>query len=342
LVIRSSLIDGIRRVRSAPVIVACAFAVTLLTALPLSVALREAIRTNFGNSLAAEQALRGVNYEWWTEFERSSGFLATFTTKIIGFAAVLDNISTFLDRQRRPATIVWLGAAYILLWLFLTGGILDRYARNRPTRAHEFFAACGMYFPRFLRLVVVMGVCYYVLFRYVHQWLFSDLYQRVTRNLTQERTAFLIRVTLYLVFGALLVVTNVAFDYVKVRVVIEDRRSVIGALGAGIRFVRRNAAPVFGLYLANGLIFVIVIALYAVVAPGAERSGLMLWLGFAVSQVYLLARLWARLVFLASETALFQSRLAHIGYAASPAVRLPEPPIVEQYVGMTSPPPQQP
>src|SRR5262245_54719611 len=135
----SAFIDGMRRVRSAPTVLACVFLVTLLTALPLSAGLREAIRTSFGNSLAAEQALRSVNYQWWTEFDRSSGFLASFTTKIIGFAAVLDNISTLLDRQRRPAAILWLGVAYMLLWLFLSGGIVDRYARNRPTRAHEFF-----------------------------------------------------------------------------------------------------------------------------------------------------------------------------------------------------------
>jgi hypothetical protein len=53
-------------------------------------------------------------------------------------------------------------------------------------------------------------------------------------------------------------------------------------------------------------------------------------LGFIVSQIYVAARLWARLVFLASQTALFQSRLAHAGYIASAPVARPEPPIVEQ------------
>jgi hypothetical protein len=335
---RAALLDGIRRVRRAPVVLVCVFLVTFLTALPLTAALRDAVRTSFGNSLAAEQALRGVNYVWWTEFERSSGFLATFSTKIIGFAAVLDNISTLLDRQARPAAIVWLGVVYAGLWLFLSGGILDRYARNRQTGAHEFFAACGMYFPRFLRLAVVMAASYYLLFRYVHQWLFTLLYQKLTRDLTEERTAFLLRLTLYLFFGAMLIVANVFFDYAKLRTVVEDRRSMVGALGAGIRFVRRNAVSVFGLYLLNGLVFIVVLALYAIMAPGAGRSGFTLWLGFAVSQLYLLARLWARLVFFGSEISLFQGRLARIGYVANPAERLPEPPIVEHYVGTTPPP----
>jgi hypothetical protein len=313
-----ALANGIRRVNKAPAILGCVFIVTLLTALPFSLVLRETLRVHLGNSLAADEAARGVNYEWWTEFSaQSTGIARTFTTTIIGFAAVLDNLSTFLDNGSRPAAILWLGGAYLVLWLFLSGGIIDRYARNRPTRSHEFFAACGVYFVRFLRLAPMMALTYYVLFRYVHGWIFDDLYERLTRDLTVERTAFMWRVSLYALFGLPLVVANVIFDYAKVRAVVEDRHSMIGAVLAGVRFVRRNAGGVAALYFMDGLLFVVVIAIYALVAPGAGNPGLRLWLGLMVSQLYLLARLWVRLVFSASEVSLFQSRLAHDGYVAN-------------------------
>ena len=48
-------------------------------------------------------------------------------------------------------------ATYLLVWIFLSGGVLDRYARQRPTRAHGFFAAAGVFFWRFLRLGLVAG-----------------------------------------------------------------------------------------------------------------------------------------------------------------------------------------
>jgi hypothetical protein len=54
-----------------------------------------------------------------------------------------------------------------------------------------------------------------------------------------------------------------------------------------------------------------------------------LWLGFVVSQIYVLARLALKLQFLASETALFQSRLAHASYAAGPVPMWPESPSAE-------------
>jgi hypothetical protein len=54
-----------------------------------------------------------------------------------------------------------------------------------------------------------------------------------------------------------------------------------------------------------------------------------MWLSFLLGQLYVLGRLWVKLVFWASETALFQSRLAHAGYVAAPVAVWPDAPIVE-------------
>ena len=329
----AALLDGVRRVNRAPVILVCVALVTLLTALPLTIVLRDSLRAHMGNSLMADEALRGANFQWWSEYSAAQpvdGLTRTFSTSIIGFAVVLDNVSTLLDRGRRPAGVLMLGAAYLLVWLFLAGGILDRYARRRPTRAHEFFSACGVYFIRFLRLAPIIGITYYALFAYVHPWLFDGLYGRITHDLAAERTAFFWRLGFYLLFGLLLVGANLVFDYAKVRAVVEDRRSMIGAVSAGARFVRRNLGAVAALYLMDALLFVLVVALYGLVAPGAGGGGALLWLGLLVSQLYVVARLWVRLVFFASSVALFQGRLAHAGYVAGAAFPQPEPPIVEQ------------
>jgi hypothetical protein len=326
--------DGITKVGKAPVILACVFVATLVAALPFSILMRDSIAGHLGNSMAAVEAARGLNYQWLAEYRAQAGEIGkTLRGTVIGFAAVLDNLSTLVDNEDRPPAILWLGAAYLLLWLFLAGGILDRYARNRPTRSYEFFSACGVYFGRFLRLAPIIAATYYALFVVVHPILFKQIYGSLTRDVTVERTAFLYRLALYVIFGGLLVAANVIFDYAKVRAVVEDRRSMIGALTASARFIRRNFSAVAALYVTNGLIFVTVLVIYAMVAPGMGRTAMSVWLGFVVSQLYLLARLWARLVFSASEIALFQGRLAHTGYVANAPVRLSEPPIVEQVVG---------
>jgi hypothetical protein len=76
-------------------------------------------------------------------------------------------------------------------------------------------------------------------------------------------------------------------------------------------------------------LFLVVVLAYAAVAPGAGRAGPMMWVGFGIGQLYVAARLWIKLVFWASETALFQSRLAHVGYTAAPAPSWPESPAAE-------------
>jgi hypothetical protein len=129
--------------------------------------------------------------------------------------------------------------------------------RRRPLRAAAdvgtaaFFAACGVFFWRFLRLGVLAALAYAFLFLVVHGWLFDDLFPAVTRDLASERTAFAWRLLLYAMFLVLLGGVIVVFDYARVRAVVEDRRSMVGALGAGARFVRRHLGSAAALFALN-------------------------------------------------------------------------------------------
>jgi hypothetical protein len=322
--------DGIRRVASAPGIVIGVWLMTTLISLPLALSLRVELMNHLGSSLAAESAAQGVNYEWMQEFaDQATGLGTTFRPTIIGFAAVLDNLSGFMDRVSRPVVVIGAAGTYIVLWLFLAGGIIDRYARDRATGAHGFFSASGGFFFRFVRLAIVMAAVYGLLFGFLHPWMFDRVYTRLIRNINVERTAFVIRASLYLVFGLLLAAANMIFDYAKVRAVVEDRRSALGALSAALHFVRRNASAAVGVYALNVALFGMTLAVYAVLAPRAGGSGWLMWVGFAIGQMYVLLRLCVKLIFWASETSLFQSRLAHAGYVATPAPTWPDSPIAE-------------
>jgi hypothetical protein len=325
-----SLFEGWKRVRSAPALLLGVYVVTIVIAVPLAITMRGLLQTHLGPSLAAEGAAEGVNYDWWQEFSsQATGIGTTFTPTIIGFAATLNTISSLLDGQRAVAPIAGALALYLAAWTFLSGGMIDRYARQRPLGTVGFFAACGGHFFRLLRLAVVAGAVYWWLFAYVHQWLFLEWFVDRTGVLSNERAVFVWRVALYAVFGLMLVIVNVMFDYAKIRIVVEDRRSALGALSAAIRFVSRHAGRVAGLYALNGCLFLLVIAAWALIDPRARGGGLTLLLTFLAAQCYLLARLALKLQFLASQTALFQSSLAHAGYVATPAAVWPESPSAE-------------
>jgi hypothetical protein len=325
--------DGIRRVAGAPLILAGVWLMTTLVSLPLTLAMRGEITNHLGASLAAETAASGVNYEWMQEFaDQATGLGTTLKPTILGFGAVLDNLSAFIDNTSRPVVIVGAAGAYIVLWLFVAGGIIDRYARDRPTGTHGFFSASGVFFFRFFRLAIVMFAVYGLLFGYLHPWLFDRVYPRLIREVNVERTAFFIRAGLYLVFGFVLVACNLAFDYAKVRAVVEDRRSALGALGSALHFIRRNLTAVTTVYVLNVVLFALTLAAYAAVAPSAGGIGWTMWIGFAIGQLYVLARLCVKLLFWASETALFQGRLAHAGYVAAVKPVWPESPSAEAII----------
>jgi hypothetical protein len=325
-----SWFDGLDRVRRAPAVLGGVFVLTLVAALPLAITMRGTIEAHLGRSLAANAAADAVNYDWWQEFtSQASGLGTTFTPAVIGFAATLDSLSGIFDAREPIMPIAGALGAYLLVWLFLSGGILDRYARQRPTHAHGFFAACGAFFWRFLRLGLIAGAMYWVLFTYVHRWLLDDAYEWLIVDVSEERVAFLWRFGLYAVFGAALVAVNIAMDYAKVRLVVEDRRSAIGALSAALGFLGRNPGRAAGLYGLNAVVFVGLLAVWALVAPGAGGAGLSMWVGFAATQLYLLARLALKLQFMASQTALFQRSLAHAGYTAAPIPAWPDSPAAD-------------
>jgi hypothetical protein len=330
LVVGQSWRDGLRRVAAAPALIAGIYCITLLTALPLALSLRDALQDHLGSSLAAGEAADGVNYDWWQEFSgQATGIGTTFTPTIIGFATTLDSVSGLLDRRALSTPIAWTLGVYLAAWMFVTGGILDRYARGRQIGASAFFAACGTFFFRFIRLGIAAAVTYWFLFTYVHEWLFAKWYVNVTRDLPVERTVFLWRVLMYAIFVTLVAAATLAFDYAKVRAVVEDRRSMTGALIAALRFIVRNPARVMGLYVINSALFLAVIAVWGLINQGAGGAGIWMWTGVAVSQGYILVRLVVKLQVLASETALFQRSLAHWGYSAVPIAVRPEPPVVE-------------
>ena len=325
-----ALLDGIWRVGKAPALLVGVYVITLLTTVPLGILLHESIETDLGSSVAAEAAAAGVNWEWWEEFQsRSTGVARTFSPRILGFAAVLQNQSSFVDNQLPRGEVLLSVVAYLGIWMFLVGGIIDRLARQRRVASAGFFATCGTFFFRFCRLGVLAGVAYWIMFETIHPWLFEDLYDLATEHLAVERTAFLIRLGLYGTFALLLLPINMVFDYAKIRAVVEDRRSMVGALLAAIRFVRRRPQATVGLYSLNAGLFLAVLAAYALLAPSPAGGGSSMWVGFAVGQAYVAARLFTKLVFYASQTAYFQSQLAHAEYVATPTAVWPDSPAAE-------------
>lgn len=319
--LRETWVEGWRRVWQAPSLVLLLWTATLVVAAPAAWLLHGALSAHLGDSLMAETAARGVNLDWWHEFlAQASGLGATFTPRIIGMAAVLDNLSRMADAQPLPPALMVVVGAWLLLQVCLMGGIVERLARQQPMGRVMFLWACVRHAGRLVRLALITGGGYWVLFTQVHPWWFGEVYEAAVRDVTAERVAFAWWLAAALVFAVPVLLLGVVADYARVRAVVEDRRSMIGALAAGARFALQARGAVAGLVLAQLLTFAAWLALYALVAPGASAG---LW-GVGVSQAYVIGRIAVRLGGVAAQVSLFQSRLAHAGYVAHPLPAWPD------------------
>ena len=315
-------VEGWRRVLRAPALGAGMLAVTFLLALPMALALGTMLRAHLGESREADRAAAGWNAGWAAEFgAQAQGLGQTFSHEILGFGGTLANLSNFIDARPLNPALAGAAAVYVALWMFFSGGILDRLARGRPVRAAAFFAACGVYFLRFLRLAIVIGAAYWLIFAVLHPYLLGRVYGRWIRDVTVEREAIVVRALLYAVVLLALAAVNLVADFAKVRAVVEDRRSMLGAILASLRFIRRCHIRVAGLYLLNVLGLLIVMRLWMSLAPSAAAPS---WSALFIAQVYLLVRIWTKLAFMASEVVFFQGELAHATYTAAAPLVWPE------------------
>jgi hypothetical protein len=276
--------EGWRRALGAPALVAGLFGVWVLAALPFGVVLGPAHWQWRGLSEAVFTLVDPLPSHW------SAGWALPTT---VAYSA--DNSLTVRSYVLYPGAI--------LLWLFLAGGALDRLARVRPLRTAAFSAACGVYFLRFLRLAALFWLIYRAL-----TWVPVLLAPLSESSPTAVRVLIAIELS----------IMGLIVDFAMVRMVVEDRRSAIGALLASVRFVRRHMLLAAAVFAVNAFLAWAVVALWVAV-PFTIVSAL----------VVALLRVIVMLVWMASEIALFQDSLAHAGYTAAPPAAWPESASVE-------------
>jgi hypothetical protein len=325
-----AFVAGWRRVLSAPRLVIGVWLATTLAALPPALAVRSAIEGDLGSSLVASRVAAGVDAGWWQEFQaRAQAEATTLSTVVIGAAAPIANWSRFVDAPGVPPVLVVAVAFALGVWIFLSGGAIDRLARARPVGTRAFVGTCGVFFFRFLRLTILVGAAYWLIASPFHAVLFGGVYRWLTRDLSSERVAFAWRLICYAIWLAPLVVVNVVADYAKARAVIEDRRSMLGALAAGGRFVRRHPGAVTAVYVANALVLAVAFSVYLLLAPGAQGGDWRLLAVLGIGQAWIVMRILTRLAFMSTSAALVQRSLAHAEYTATPPPVWPDSPAAE-------------
>lgn len=303
-----ALAQGIRRVGAAPRYLLLVYFLNVAVALVLGFALAGALEDSLGSSLAAGNLRESFDELWYRGFSAgASGLAATFDPAVVGIGAVFSSLDTFLRGGLfyQYAGIVGAGLLYLLAWTFFAGGFIACY--RRPAQEGSFFQQGARFFPRFALLAVMAGVLYWLIFHFVAPWA-GDRVASLTHETIDERVAFAYTLIQYLLIWCLVWLVSMVFDYSKILVVVQDHRNALTAPLHALGFVRRNLGRALGLYLATGLVWVVLLLVYWAVAPGAGQSSTVpLLIAFLIGQLYILARIAVRCLFYAGQTALYEA-----------------------------------
>jgi hypothetical protein len=208
-----------------------------------------------------------------------------------------------------PALAGWVlvpALLFILVSVFLNGGIIGRLAAGEKTTLQGFFADCGKHFGRFFRVFLLSLPVYILVFGGLIK-LVSAPFNVWAKNAAGEMPVIIASNLKFLMTILLLSIVQMYFDYVKIHLVVRDGRKVLAAAAAALSFIGRKFFKAWGLYLLVGLLFIATTAVFIAVTnvlPGT--GGAALALGFIWAQAYILARIWIKVLFFAAELDLYR------------------------------------
>ena len=332
-----AFVQGVSAVLRAPLLIAAVSVVTMLVAVPFAIVLGTRVQASLASQPPVALSETEIDPEWWQEFRaQARGLEATFTPAVLGFAAPLDSISAVLDGRRPPLAVLGPLALSIVLWAFLWGGILRRFAAGHRIGLRAFVDAGFQFAPRFAAIAIAAAVLIVILYLTVHAMLFGPVYRAFVSETSPARDALLARVVLYAVFLVPLVLIGLVADYARVASVAGTVVSLGGALRDGLAFVGANLRAVVTLWFTTASLFAAVTIAYGMleIYGGSQVGG---WRAIAIGQAYIVVRLTIRLIVAASELRLFAMRAmpqspntapasyVSAGLAARPSDRPPPP-----------------
>lgn len=135
--------------------------------------------------------------------------------------------------------------------LFLTGGILEAYRSGRKLTTREFFEACGSYFWRWVRLLIMM------LIALIPVGILASVVSKQSGTLladASEKTGYWFFLAGMGVVGLLAMFVRLWFDMAQVRAVVEEETGMWRNAGRAFKITTGNLASLFWMYLRISIV----------------------------------------------------------------------------------------
>ncbi len=259
------------------------FGFALLAALPFS----NLIESRLGNSLIVNKLMDGFSYTVLMDF----------------YYEYLESIWVVIDQS------IYLIIAFLLLYIFLSGGILSTFLNSEASFSFKrFWAGCGQFFWRFFRLTVYFlifhGILFFTFFLIFMTWIkWAD-----PNRLISEVTLLTAGKTLTPIYLLLATLLSMIQDYAKIQIIQDNPKIFTHSVVNSLKLVFTNFKKTVGLYFLVVFSSLLVIALYALLQNMFSNStGMGIFLLFLLGQMFLLARIGIKLLNFASASSMFQA-----------------------------------
>jgi hypothetical protein len=249
------------------------------------------------------------------------------------------DVTVLLSLLERPevslrgsqAGSLFFSLVYFLFMLFLTGGLLRDFCGEQRLSIKDFFAACGEFFWRFVRLALVLAILmvpFAIAFGFV-----ADKAKKLSSDAASELTGFRFFLAGTLVVYLLVVALRLWFDVAQVRAVIEDEPKIRRALRKSFVRAFANLLPLFWIYLRTSALawagWAAAFLLWVrYVRP--ESIGWSFLLGQSAVLLWIVTRFWQR----AGEILWYQRK-----FPSPPPVLVVEPAPLESVISREGTPP---
>lgn len=305
-----NFMQGLKNLRSFSRLVLLLFVFNLLFSLILTIPMYNSLKNSWGNSLVSENMAQGFDYLWWEEYrDQSQGLEKTFTPAIFGKGAILTNLQGLVQMRlfTLPVPLLLMGLIYILLHTFFAGGILSLFHKKAVRfQLGDFFQGAGLYYIRFLGLLFVSWLFFFVVLANIHKVLYNWV-DNIARSSFSEITPFYLNLLVSIFVLVAIFFLQMVFDYARILTVVEDKKNIIRSTQSAFAFILHNSGSAFGLYyliLSVQVVFTLLFIAIQNLIPQVSFFGVLL--AFIWHQIFIFGIIWIRCWLYSSQLCLYK------------------------------------
>jgi hypothetical protein len=313
---------GLRRAGALWGLVFFLLVVNLAAAAVLAVPLAQTLREDLAHHAAADNMLSGFDYPWWSAWADAHPG-TTFGPDMLGAGFAFKNLDLLL-RGRLPGdlftlrdtertddsvtafdpSVFALGAAYLVLQVFLSGGVIAALRAPQPDwTVRGLLHGSGFYFGRLLRLALLMllvDAALFALYGPFARW--ADLQ---AREAVSERTAIVWMLGRHALLFLVLLAASMVSSYARILIVLEERSSALLALLSAAALCLAHFLRTFGHVLLMTAIAVAALGAWSVVDRHWGTTGYKTQIvTFVLLEGFVFLRLFLRVATLGGQVTL--------------------------------------